>query len=184
MPAPTRTPAASWIEEGLRALALDGPDAVRVEALAKTLGVSKGGFYHQFKDRSALLEALLDAWERMVIDEAIEQVEADDGDARERLRRLRSLATSNSDFIKMDLAIRDWARRDPAVDKRLRRIDHRRLEYLRSLFRSFCADEDEVEIRCLLVMTLFIGEPLLASDHGSRRRAELMKLAHDRLLET
>jgi hypothetical protein len=35
-----RTPRGSWIDEGLRALAAGGPDAVRVERLAKGLGVT------------------------------------------------------------------------------------------------------------------------------------------------
>jgi len=38
----TRTPRDRWIEEGLQALAAAGPDAIRVEALAKRLGVTKG----------------------------------------------------------------------------------------------------------------------------------------------
>ena len=41
----TRTPRGRWVEEGLQALADGGPAAVRVEALAKKLGVTKGGFY-------------------------------------------------------------------------------------------------------------------------------------------
>ena len=45
MSAPTRTPRSSWIEEGLRALAAGGPDAVRIELLAQALGVTRGGFY-------------------------------------------------------------------------------------------------------------------------------------------
>ena len=56
MAAPTRTPRASWVEEGLRALGLGGPDAVRIEKLAQTLGVTKGGFYWHFDGRPALLE--------------------------------------------------------------------------------------------------------------------------------
>ena len=44
MAAITRTPRSRWIEEGLRALAAAGPDAVRVEVLAQALGVTKGGF--------------------------------------------------------------------------------------------------------------------------------------------
>ncbi|RAD62468.1 TetR/AcrR family transcriptional regulator, partial [Burkholderia multivorans] len=40
-----RTPRRAWIDEGLRALAVGGPEAVRVEALAQSLGVTKGGFY-------------------------------------------------------------------------------------------------------------------------------------------
>ena len=55
MSAPTRTPRSSWIEEGLRALAAGGPDAVRIELLAQALGVTRGGFYWHFDDRRALL---------------------------------------------------------------------------------------------------------------------------------
>ena len=86
MAPPTRTPRAAWIEGGLRALAAGGgPDAVRVETLAKSLGVTRGGFYGQFKDRGALLDAMLDTWEQAATDEVQEQVERRGGDARTSL---------------------------------------------------------------------------------------------------
>src|SRR5687768_9336098 len=127
--APARTPRSRWIEEGLQALAAGGPDAVRVEALAKALGVTKGGFYGYFADRDALLEEMLDEWERAMIDEAIERVEGEGGDARAKLRRLFALAGSREvrSLLKADLAIRDWARRDKTVARRLRRVDNRRM---------------------------------------------------------
>src|ERR671918_1008842 len=115
MAAPTRTPRASWIDEGLRALAAGGPDAVRIEALARALGVTKGGFYWHFDGRPALLEEMLDAWERATIDQVIERVEAEGGNARAKLRRLFALASSSGDLLKIELAIREWARRDKAV---------------------------------------------------------------------
>ena len=93
--APPRAPRSRWIEEGLRAFAASGPDAVRIEPLAQMLGVTKGGFYWHFEDRGALLEEILDTWERVSIDEVIERVERDErdgGDARARLRRLFALA--------------------------------------------------------------------------------------------
>ena len=95
MAPPTRTPRAAWIEAGLRALAAGGgPDAVRVETLAKSLGVTRGGFYGQFKDRGALLEAMLDTWERAATDEVLEQVERRGGDARAKVRRAGALTFS------------------------------------------------------------------------------------------
>jgi AcrR family transcriptional regulator len=182
MAAPTRTPRTSWIQEGLRALGVGGPDAVRIEKLAQALGVTKGGFYWHFDGRHALLEEMLDAWERVVIDEVIERVESEGGDARAKLRRLFALALSGGDLVKIELAIRDWARRDKAVAKRLKRIDNRRMEYMRSLLGAFCPDEDEVEVRCLLAFSLFIGSPFIAADHGARSRADVLKLALRRLL--
>ena len=180
MPA-SRTPRARWIEEGLRALGVGGPDAVRVEALAQALGVTKGGFYWHFDGRRALLDEMLDAWERVVIDEAIALVERSADDARGKLRRLAELATSNEDLLRVDLAIRDWARRDEEVAARLRRVDNRRMEYMRSLFGAFCADADEVEIRCVLAFSLFIGNHFIAADHGGRSRADVLELALRRL---
>ena len=178
----TRTPRSRWIEEGLRALAADGPDAVRIEPLAQALGVTKGGFYWHFDDRRALLEEMLDTWERTSIDEVIERVESEDVDARVKLRRLFALAAHSKGLLKTDLAVRDWSRRDKAVAERLRRVDNRRMEYLRTLFGAFCADEDDVEVRCLLAFSLWIGPHFIAADHGARSRADVLKLALTRLL--
>ena len=177
MPA-TRTPPARWVEEGLRVLAVGGPDAVRIEPLAQALGVTKGGFYGYFSDRHALLEEMLDTWERTVTDEVIERVEDDGGDARARLRRLFALASSLAgEGLAIELAIRDWARREEAVAKRLQRVDSRRMEFMRAMFADFCRDADDVEARCLLVFSLFIGSPFITPEHGGRSRADVMEQA-------
>ena len=178
MSAPTRTPRTSWIDEGLRALAAGGPDAVRIEPLAQALGVTKGGFYWHFDDRRALLEEMLDAWER---------AERRRGDRARRGRgrgrpgqaaaALRARRLQRASLLRTDLAVRDWARRDPAVAERLRRVDNRRMDYMRSLFGAFCADEDDVEARCLVVYSLFVGNHFIAADHGARSRADVVKLA-------
>ncbi len=184
MPPPTQTPPSKWIEAGLRALAVGGPDAVRIEALARALGVTKGGFYNHFEDRPALLDEMLDTWERIGVDQVIERVESDGGDARAKLARLFAIASSARDLVKVELAIRNWAYRDQRVARRLRRVDHRRMEYMRSLFRAFCPDEDEVEMRCLIAFSLGIGPPLIRADHGGRRRRDLLRRAQELLLES
>jgi AcrR family transcriptional regulator len=181
MAAITRTPRSRWIEEGLRALAAGGPDAVRVEALAQALGVTKGGFYGHFADRGALLEEMLDSWERKATDEVLERVERKGGDARARLRRAGAL-TFSSELLPIDLAVRDWSRRDQAVAERLRRVDNRRMEYLRLLFGALCPDEDEVEARSMLAFSLVIGHHFLAADHGARSHADVLELAASWLL--
>ncbi|CAM5560814.1 TetR/AcrR family transcriptional regulator [Streptomyces abikoensis] len=181
-----RTPRDKWIEEGLRALAAGGPEAVRVESLAQALGVSKGGFYGYFAGRDALLAEMLDTWEREVTEAVIEQAEGGGGDARTRLARLFAIVAAASDgavtSVTAELAVRDWARRDEAVAERLRRVDNRRMDYLRSLYRSFCADEDEVEVRALLTFSSRIGTRFMAADHGGRSRQEVMLLAREWLL--
>ncbi len=177
----TRTPRQRWIEEGLQALAAGGPEAVRVEPMAKALGVTKGGFYWHFEDRQALLDELLDAWERLSVDVPIEAVETAGEDPRARLRLLSSLATAK--VLDIDLAVRDWARRDAAVAARLQRIDNRRMDYLRSLFAGFSADEEDAEARALLAISLWIGNHFIAADHGPRSREAVLARAFEALLD-
>lgn len=158
---------------------------MRIELLAEALGVTKGGFYWHFDDRRALLGEMLDAWERVGVDEVIEQVEAAGGGARDKLWRLWRLASEESigDLMKIDLAVRDWARRDEAVGERLRRVDNRRMDYMRSLFDEFCPDADEVEARCLIAFSLWIGNHFIAADHGERTRNEVVGLVMRQLLQ-
>ncbi len=182
-----RTPRPTWIEQGLRALGAGGPDAVRIEPLARALGVTKGGFYWHFEDRRALLGEILDAWERISVDEVIERIEGEGGEPRTKLQRLYAIAVSGEevlgiDPLRVDLAVRDWARRDAKVARRLRRVDNRRMDYMRSLFGAFCPDEDEVEARCILAFSLWIGSPFIAADHGDRDRTEVLALALKRLM--
>jgi AcrR family transcriptional regulator len=184
MAAPTRTPRNRWIEAGLKALAAGGPDGVRIEPLARTLGVTRGGFYWPFDDRRALLKEMLDTWERVVIDEVIELVEREGGDAKAKLRRLFRIASAltGEGSMPIELAIRDWARHEPTVAVRLRRVDNRRMTYMRSLFTEFCNDDD-AEVRCVLAMSLFIGSHFIAADHGSRSREQMLKVALRQLIE-
>jgi AcrR family transcriptional regulator len=178
--AKVQTPRGAWVDAALQALAAGGPDAVRVEALAASLGVSKGGFYWHFKNRQAMLDEMLDSWEKAVVEDVIARLERESADPRAKLQQLFELARS-ADFA-VELALRDWARRDNEVAERLRRVDNRRMEYLRSHFGQFCADEEDAEARSMLAFSLFIGSYFIAARHPGRSRSEVLQLAIDRLL--
>lgn len=177
-----QTPRERWVEEGLQALAAGGPEAVRVEALAKALGVTKGGFYGYFANRTVLLEEMLETWERQSIDDVIERVEREHEDVLDQVR-LAGQLTFSARALPIDLAIRDWARRDPAVAKRLRRVDKRRMQLLRDAISRLCADSEEVEARCLLAFCLAIGRHFLAADHPGYPRSQVVARAADLILD-
>ncbi|MFF5282091.1 TetR/AcrR family transcriptional regulator [Streptomyces sp. 62] len=183
-----RTPRERWVEEGLQVLADSGPDAVRVEALAKRIGVTKGGFYGYFADRDALLAAMLDTWEREATDQVVDRVrhdaDADGGGDPRALITLAGMLTFSGDRLRpIDLAVRDWARRDEDVAARLRRVDNRRMELLREMIGTFCPDPAEVEARSLIAFCVAIGHHFLAADHPGRTRAEVLARAGDLILD-
>src|ERR1700759_3113613 len=78
----------SWIKAGFAALARSGVEGVRVEVLAKDLGVTKGGFYRRFRDRAALLAEMLQDWREGRIAAIEQQASLDGATARDRLKAL------------------------------------------------------------------------------------------------
>jgi AcrR family transcriptional regulator len=175
-----QTPRTAWIDAALDALTAGGPDAVRIEALAASLGVSKGGFYWHFANRQALITEMLDAWEQAGTEQVIERIDSEPGDARAKLRRLFVLAPSAN--FAVELALRDWSRRDAGVARRLRRIDNRRMAFLRTLFEQFCPDQTDAEARTMLAYSLMIGSYFIAAKDGQRSRSQMLGLAVERLL--
>lgn len=176
-----RTPREKWVEAGLAALAAGGVAAVRVEALAKSLGVTKGGFYGYFSDRDALLSAMLDTWEEETVDAVIRQSADASKNALDQVRVAGRLTFSER-LLPIDLAVRDWARRDDAVAARLRRVDSARMQLLRDAIGLICDDPEEIEARAFLAFSAAISSSLLAADHPGMTRAQVARRAGDLLL--
>src|SRR5262245_37872964 len=99
---------ARWIAVGLDGLAEGGIDAVRVEVVAERLGVTKGGVYRRFKDRGALLDAILERWSSGRIAAVDQQFALDGASPAERLRSLVRLYSErvSAQGIAVELAIR------------------------------------------------------------------------------
>lgn len=182
--ATAKTSVEAWLDAGLDALGASGPDAVRIETLARTLGVTKGGFYWHFPDRPTYLQRMLDRWEQQAVEDVIARVESHEASPRDRLRELFGIATTfvGEGGITIELAVRDWARRDAAVAARLTGVDERRMGYLRTLFRQLTEDELEAEARCLVAFSLYIGTHFVAAGHPGHTREAVMNQALEDLL--
>jgi len=174
-----------WIEAGFAELARSGIEGVRVEVLAKTLGVTKGGFYRRFRDRAALLTAMLQSWSKGRI-AAIEQHASLDGvSARERLAamiRLYSERTSAAGMA-IELAIRQWARSDAAAARAVASVDAARLKNVGRLYRATGLADDEADARAFLFYCFIFGQSLLFLDRGPRQRAQLIARSAEALLD-
>jgi AcrR family transcriptional regulator len=172
-----------WIRAGLRRLARKGVEAVRVEPLARQLGVTKGSFYWHFRDRAELLDALLEEWAETATEAIIVRSEAAGSDPRARLERLTGLATDHFD-AELELALRDWGRHDPSARRVLDEVDGRRMSYLRQLLRESGFDAPEAEARTFLIYSALFGHSLLPDSHGrfSRKRvlSEALELLYAR----
>lgn len=168
-----------WVLVGLAALAEGGIDSVRVERLAKRLNVSKGSFYWHFSDRSDLLSALLDRWEKDFTAQLIANV-ASQPTPRARLLALAEEALDASmdgvDVAQAEGAFSAWAVLDPAAAVRVRAIEAQRIGYLVSELSLMGADTRQAELLAKGIYLALLGvfaarryNPALAEDAVFRR---------------
>ena len=150
-----------WIAAALDVLAESGAAAVRVEPLAKRLGVTRGSFYWHFKDRRALLDALLDAWRDRQTDGVIAEAEALGAPPGETLRELLKLCYQ--DDGRLEKAFRAWAASDPAAAQLIAKVDARRVAYLARLLRGMGFEKPIADARARIAYRAWLGGYALAA---------------------
>ncbi len=175
----------TWIEAGFEEIARSGVEGVRVEVLAKNLGVTKGGFYRRFRDRAALLEAMLLNWSEGRIAAIEKQTSLDGASARERLRALIALYSErmNTEGMGIELAIRQWARSDEVAAGAVATVDAARLKNVGQLYRATGLPGEEADAQAFLFYCFIFGQSLLFLERGPRRRAQLVARSAEKLLE-
>lgn len=153
----------AWIRLATDCLAESGLEGIRVETLAKRLGVTKGSFYWHFKDRPALLEAVLDTWQTGRAREASRLAEEAGVIPHEQIRHVmaRHSLEPNQKGIAIELAIRDWARRDARAAAAVESVDQARLTEATRLFERAGFPATEARARALLLYTHAFGMSLM-----------------------
>ena len=165
-----------WIEAGLKELGRGGVERVRVEVLAERLGITKGGFYRRFRDRRALLDALLATWTRERIAAVEQQTRLGGATARERLKSVIQLYSErlNPEGVAIELAIRQWARADATALAAVATVDAARLKNVAQLYSELGLAPEEAQARAVLFYAFIFGQGLLVLEQAPRKRANLM----------
>lgn len=178
----TKTPLSGedWIKAAFRALSSGGVQAIRAEAIARDLKVSKGSFYWHFKDVPDLKAQMLEHWAGQATDAIITDVEANDGSGREQLRLLVEAATDDRNIayggVRTEGAIREWARYDSAAAAVLKAVDLRRLAYVTELFTRSGFSATSSRSGANILYGALIGLEALATGELADLRADMLAL--------
>jgi len=142
-----------WTRVALLAIAEKGAKNVSVERLARELGTTKGSFYWHFKDRTALIDAALERWERDFTDRVIEQLSTIE-DPRQRFRALLETTFTDQPGIVIDANLIADAG-DPAVGAALERAARKRLAFVDRIFAQIGTPGGSD--RALLAFSAYVG---------------------------
>jgi len=148
-----------WALAALEVIALRGLEGLRVEGLARHLGVTKGSFYWHFTDRSKLVEAALHLWEQRGTIDVIAQLETLDHPT-DQLRSLFDASFGDEAHGLVDVAMVARAD-DPTVGLVVSRVTETRIAFLDRLFRALGFTPAKAAVRARVAYSTYIGHFLV-----------------------
>ncbi|MDD3328443.1 MAG: TetR/AcrR family transcriptional regulator [Zoogloea sp.] len=173
---------AAWIQAALDTLADEGVTGIRVEVLAKRLHVTKGSFYWHFKDRQDLLAGVLDTWKDGRIRDIIKQTRPEPGKEEAQIFHVIDVysASRNKKGILIELAMREWARRDAPAAATVEEVDAWRLRCARELFLAIGLPLHEASTRSMLLYAYVFGVSMMNCEKFdgdiARMKSDILKL--------
>ncbi len=167
-----------WVRCGLRTLAAKGWPALRADALAKALGVSRGSFYWHFADVATFHRAVLHGWREIVLENVIAEVDPLGPDRARALVR-RAFGTRPQ----LEVAVRAWATVDETARSVVQAVDAERVAYLRTVFIDEGIAPDIADTRANIMNWTYLGFALSPAKAQPKLEAvvsELLALALSR----
>lgn len=150
-----------WLEEGLRLLATEGYAKITIENMCKSLSVTKGSFYHHFKNIDEYIKSLMEYWLKENTIALIETTE-NFTEPDEKHIRLNELTSAISQ--KAEQVIRAWGFSNDTVRLHVQLVDNMRMEYLTRLNIQTGMDEKDAQDYALIEYSTLIGIQQLRPD--------------------
>lgn len=174
----------TWIHAALDTLADEGAGSIRVEILARRLHVTKGSFYWHFRDRQALLDAVLERWREGRIRDIEKTTAGLPGAEVEQLHHVIEVygANRNRKGMAIELAVRDWARHDAQAAAVVEAVDLYRLECTQRLFIAKGMSAADAKSRSLLLYACVFGLSLMHYDTFDNNLPELKRRIAQRIV--
>jgi len=129
---PPKTTKGHWLSAGMALLVARGPDSISVEQLCQQVGLTKGSFYHHFKDHPQFVDELVADWQQQNLHQPIN--ESTNGSGQARLSTLTALSAALDP--EQEIAVRRLASRNDKVRAVLALVDEARMDYLATLYRE------------------------------------------------
>jgi len=174
----------TWTGAATEVLVDQGIDHVRVDVLARQLGVTRGSFYWHFRDREELLRSVLQAWRELSTEQLTLRLSTAHVDPRQQLRDVLSLplrGRSAARAARIELAIRAWARRDELARHAVDESDASRIAYIAQVFSALGFAVAEARSRAFLLYAFVVGESLMPRQGNATLRQDRGRLVEQLL---
>jgi AcrR family transcriptional regulator len=166
-----------WVQAALETFVEKGIEAVKVDVLAKSLKITRGSFYWHFKNLDDLLVAIIQEWQAVDTEDAIEQVEKISGTPKQQLLHLFEIAAKDDN--RLEKAMRIWAIHDVRAMASIERVDKQRLEYLQHLFLKIGFSQPDAALRAQVTYSVKLGWVTIAPPRTPSERLAQIQLVYE-----
>ncbi|WP_136254622.1 TetR/AcrR family transcriptional regulator [Onishia niordana] len=157
----------AWLDAAFELLLESGVGSVRILPLAKRLKVSRTSFYWFFKDREALLDALIERWREKNTQGLIRQAEAYADSIVEAILNVFDCWLDPQLFdSQLEFAIRSWALQSDEVAQQIDAADDARIEALTRMFEARGFDSLAANARGRTIYLTQIGYITMKTDEA------------------
>ena len=163
-----------WLHHALETLREQGVTGLRVEPLARSLGVTTGSFYWHFKDRQDLLDSVLAHWTELMTRAVATRMTSTE-EPEQQLENLL-IEVTREERNRYEIAVRNWATFDRAARGSVRKVDECRMAYVNGLFLQLGFPAEQAHARSRMLIFYQIGEAGFSIKDSVERRVELVKL--------
>lgn len=171
---------AQWYIVGLSVLEKEGFAKITIDNLCGLLQITKGAFYHHFKNIDGYIEALMKYWLEVNTFEFIR--EADKlKDVTEQLQKIGDMAAYSS--IRNESGIRAWGYSNPIVRNYIAKADTTRLEYAAKLNEATGLNPKQAMDLAVVQYSLLIGMQQVCSNMSPEQFKELQDIVINKFKE-
>ena len=157
-----------WVAAASRIVARDGLERLAVEPLAAEMGTTKGSFYWHFSNRAALIDAVLELWEREATRQVMSVLEA--RPEQDRLPALVRVMFTQPVWEPLEWRILSTVDH-PQVGPVVGRVEEARIAYVVGLLQDRGLTVARAEARARLLYAAYLGHLRMATQ-GERGLSE------------
>src|SRR5882724_9590205 len=153
-----------WITHGLRTLAKDGANALKVGPMATKLRVSRGSFCWHFRDIADFRAQLLRSWQERSTEQVIRDLDARKAEPDRLKNFMKRVFAARRD---LDRAVRSWAADDEEAARIVAAVDARRVAYIAKMLVGASVESKQALGRAAFLYWAYLGQPIVMDSRHS-----------------
>ena len=146
-----------WLKRTLELLSIHGIDILKIDSLCKKLNLTKGSFYHHFKNYEMFMNDLLDYWYQTYTAEIFNEIKKYEDNVLKQIEVITEMMYSKD--LNIEVQFRVLGFQNKVVQNYIEKTDIQRLEAMKAIQKKLVPSytEEDIDLMVSCIYSQFIG---------------------------